>query len=113
MSLTLMFLLSSSPSDEGVCHSPDREASSCDSGYHEEGHKLLPSDSGHHSRHSTSHTCTRPLNVSYCDNTRAAEKHVSEPLSMTTSEKKPKGILKKRNREPGSLSTQILTIESG
>jgi hypothetical protein len=31
---------------------------------------------------------------------------------MTTTEKKPKGILKKRNYEQG-LSTQILSVESG
>ena len=111
-------LLLSSPSDEGVCHSPDREASSCDSGYHEEGQKVALSDrgdNGPHSRHSTPHTSTRPLNVSYYDNTlgaeRPAERHVSDPLSMA--EKKPKGILKKKNREHGSLSTQILSVESG
>ena len=101
MSLTLMFLLFSSPSDEGVCHSPDREVSSCDSGYHEEGHKVAPGDkgdNGQHTRYLATHTSTRPLNVSYYDNTRGEERerHVSEPLSVSTAEKKPKGILKKR-----------------
>ena len=109
-----------SPSDEGVCHSPDREASSCDSGYHscryEEWHRVAfndKGDNGPHSRHLIPHTSTRPLNVSYYDNTRGAERHVSDPLSMTTTEKKPKGILKKRNYEQGGFSTQILSVESG
>ncbi|XP_028391131.1 sporulation-specific protein 15-like isoform X2 [Dendronephthya gigantea] len=96
----------SCPSDEGVCHSPDREASSCDSGYHEEGHAGSVSDkgdSGLHCRFSTPFPTTRPLNVSYYDNSQGADKNVSEPLPMTTAtEKKPKGILKKRNRKEHS-----------
>lgn len=66
-------------------------------------------DGGPHSRYSITFASTQPLNVSYYDNSQGAEKGISEPSPMTTAaEKKPKGILKKRNRKEhsGCLSTK-------
>ena len=105
--LCYFFLPVFSPSDEGVCHSPDREAGSCDSGYqstrHDERQSMILGDkvdAGHHIRHVTTRDpsgSNHPGSLGSFYENKSREPKLSEiSCTSTPVENKPKSILKKR-----------------